>query len=63
MTQTGGASSARGGSAKEAASFIDCEPLGDALASDRDGNRFFEGVRVNELEIRRFDCVKVILEV
>jgi hypothetical protein len=43
--------------------FIDCEPIGEAVVVDRDGNRFFEGVRVNELEIRRFDCVKVFLEV
>ncbi len=25
--------------------------------------KFFDGVRVNGLEIRRFDCVKILLDV
>ncbi len=57
----GGGSSAEGEGGGE--TYIDCEPLGDLIATDKDGNRFYEGVRVNELEIHRFDCVKVTLEV
>lgn len=43
--------------------FIDCDPIGECLAVDEDGSRFYSGVRVNGIDIHRFDCVRVILEV
>ena len=46
-----------------AAAFIDCEPTGVCLGTNEDGHRFYRGVRVNALDVNRFDCVRVLLEV
>lgn len=43
--------------------FIDCEPIGECISVDSDGNKFYVGVNVNGIDVRRFDCVRVVLEV
>jgi hypothetical protein len=42
--------------------YIDCDPLGPVIAVDEDGSKFYSGVRVNGMDIRRFDCVRILLE-
>lgn len=43
-------------------SFIECEAIGAVKFTDSEGNKFYGGVRVNGLEILRFDSVKILLD-
>ena len=43
--------------------FIDCEPIGDCIGIDSEGKKFYTGVCVNGIEVFRFNCVRVLLEV
>lgn len=43
--------------------YIECDTIGECVAVNADGSKFYAGVCVNGLTVKRFDCARILIEV